>query len=163
MNELNLPCPDPEGCKFFKEANWLEHVKENALLKAENKQLRRAGNHLYQRLSDYGEICTPGASVFSPNQEYKDEILAVWEKALKGENMRKKYPLSFQQYVEAYEELKAENKRLRDMVIEERLPNFCTGVECGCADRVVEARKKERIKLHKELEQALENDTQLRE
>jgi len=47
------------------------------------------------------------------------------------------------------------NRRLKEMLIEERLPNFCTGVECGCAERVAEARKKARIMLHQELEQAL--------
>lgn len=51
--------------------------------------------------------------------------------------------------------LKAENEQLKDMLVEERLPNYCTGVECGCAERVGEARKKDRIKLNKELEQAL--------
>lgn len=51
--------------------------------------------------------------------------------------------------------LQAENKQLRDWLIEERLPNFCTGVECGCVERVGEARRKARIKLRQELEQAL--------
>lgn len=56
-------------------------------------------------------------------------------------------------------DLEAENKQLRDWLIEERLPNFCTGVECGCAERVGEARRKARLKLRQELEQALKNKT----
>lgn len=52
-------------------------------------------------------------------------------------------------------QLRAENDRLKEMLIEERLPVFCMGVECGCIERVGEARKKERIKLRKELDQAL--------
>ena len=89
-------------------------------------------------------------------KKYTGMAIESATKSLETE-LKKKDELLF-----AYESVKApvnpllaENKRLREMVVEERLPNFCTGIECGCAGRVEEARKKERIKLHKALEKAL--------
>jgi hypothetical protein len=52
-------------------------------LEAENEKLKKAGYHLYQNLSDYGSLSTPGSIVFNPDQKYKDKVLKVWEKVVK--------------------------------------------------------------------------------
>lgn len=50
-----------------------------------------------------------------------------------------------------YTELQAKVEQLEELLIEERIPNFCAEVECGCAERVKEAREKARVRLQKEL------------
>ena len=52
------------------------------------------------------------------------------------------------------ERLRIENKRLREMVVEERVPFYKPEIE-GSIERVVEKQEKDRIRLSKELEQAL--------
>lgn len=53
--------------------------------------------------------------------------------------------------------LKAENEKLKEWLIKERMPHFCTGIDCGCIEYLAEARAKAKVRLQTEIEQALKN------